>query len=225
MAQNKNDDVTVESSPVGQDRWRAADPKGLYTPAGGGPLSGSFVFSGSRGWLIEGNDRGVSGSAQLSTTGQWIPWTPPCAAVGDGMAVPAASTSKSLIAACVMGGFASPLTSAAPPGAKLGSTWLYESENAGRTFTASTELGPDTEYFGPEVASPSAGTTLITSQGQTLRASFDAGRHWLTVYSGNVMFLHFIDPNEGVALVQRSHRPNRLIMTFDGGHVWLPIPF
>ena len=225
MAQNKNNDVTVESSPVGVDRWRTSDSKGLYTPAGGGPLSGSFVFSGSHGWLVEGNDRGVTGSARLSTTGQWIPWRPPCAAVGDSMTVPAASSSKSLIALCVMGGFASPLTSAAPPGAKLGSTWLYRSDNAGRSFTASAELGPDTEYFGPELASPSVRTSLVTSQGRTLIASFDAGRHWSTVYSGDVMFLHFISSNEGVALVQRPHRPNRLIMTFDGGHEWLPIPF
>ena len=228
MAMNKSFNVTVESSPVSRDRWHASDSRGLYTPAGGGFLSGAIVFSGSRGWLVEGNDRGVSGSAQLSKNGKWVPWTSPCYSVGNSLAVPAAATSNDLFAECRMGGFASPLSKAAPRGATWGSTWLYKSVNAGRTFTAVTELGPQSQYFGPELAASSSGTILITKsnpQNQNLLASFDTGRRWLVVYSGNVMFIHFINSNEGVVLNERTHGPNRLIMTFDGGHIWLPIPF
>jgi hypothetical protein len=228
MALNNSDDVTVESSPVGTDRWRVSDAKGLDIPAGGGELSGAIVLSGSHGWLVEGNDRGVSGSDQLSARGQWVPWSPPCYSVGNTLTVPAVSNATTLLAQCQMGGYASPLSRTAPPGATVGSTWLYVSSDAGRTFTAGSELGPDSDFFGPELASPRLGTILTTArtpQNQYLRASFDSGRHWSNVYTGNVTFLRFIGPNEGVALVQRFHGPNRLIMTFDGGRDWLPMPF
>jgi hypothetical protein len=227
MAQNKNNDVVVASSPVGRDRWRVSDDKGLYIPAGGGPLSGAIVLSGSRGWLVEGNDRGVSGSAQLSATGQWVPWRPPCYSVGDSLTVPAVSNATTLIAECQMGGYASPLSKAAPPGAKLGTTWLYVSTDGGETFKAVADLGPASDFFA-EVDAPRTGTILITErtrENQYLLVSFDSGRHWSNVYTGNVTFMRFIGPNEGVALVQPSKGPNRLIMTFDGGRDWFPTSF
>jgi hypothetical protein len=228
MAFNKSFNVTVESSPVGQDSWHVSDSKGLSTPAGGGPLSGAIILSGSHGWLVEGNDRGTTGSAQLNDSGRWVPWTPPCESVGDSLAVPAASTSSDLIVACVMGGYASTLSSTAPRGATLGSTWLYTTDNAGRTFTAGPELGRDNVYFGSVLASPKPTTILITrniSPHQELLASFDGGRHWTAVYFGNVSFMHFVTSAEGVALVRPSKGPNQLIMTFDGGYNWFPIPF
>jgi len=228
MAFNKSLNVTVESSPVGQDSWHVSDSKGLLTPAGGGLLSGAIVLSGSHGWLVEGNDRGTTGSAQLNNSGRWVPWTPPCQSVGDSLAVPAASTSSHIIVECVMGGFASPLSSAAPRGAALGSTWLYTSDNAGRTFTAGPELGRGNVYFGSVLASPKPTTILITrniSPHQELLASFDGGRHWTVVYFGHVSFVHFVSSTEGVALVQPSKGLNKLIMTFDGGYNWFPIPF
>ncbi len=227
MALNKSFNVTVESSPVGEDRWHVSDSKGLSTPAGGGPLWGAIVLSGSNGWLVEGNDRGTTGSAQLNGSGRWVPWTAPCESVGDSMAVPAASTSSYLIVECVMGGFASPLSKTAPPGATLGSTWLYVSTNAGRTFTAGPELGQGRVYFGSAIASPKPTTILITrsSPNQELLASFDGDRHWTVVYFGDVTFMHFVSSTEGVALVQSPKGPNQLIMTFDGGHKWFSIHF
>jgi hypothetical protein len=228
MALNKSFNVTIESSPVSHDHWHVSDSKGLYTPAGGGNLSGAIVISGSHGWLVEGNDRGVSGSAELSQSGNWVPWTAPCYSVGNSLAGLVASTPNRLFTECQMGGFASPLSKTAPRGARVGSTWLYESNNAGRTFTAVKELGHYGEFFGTVLAAPKLGSVLFTdgnSQTESLSATFDAGRHWSVVYSGNITFMHFIDSNEGVALVERSHGPNRLIMTFDGGQDWLPIPF
>jgi hypothetical protein len=228
MGINKSFDVTVESSPVGQDSWHVSDSKGLSTPAGGGPLSGAIVFSGSHGWLVEGNDRGTTGSAQLNNSGEWVPWTPPCESVGDSLAVPAVSTSSHLIVECVMGGFAYGLSGTAPRGATLGSTWLYTSDNAGRTFTAGPELARNNVYFGWVLASPKPTTILITrniSPHQELLASFDGGRHWTAVYVGAVDFLQFVSSTEGVALVQPSKGPNQLIMTIDGGYNWIPIAF
>ena len=228
MAVNKSFNVTIESSPVGRDSWHPSYSKGLLTPAGGGPFSGAIVLSGSHGWLVEGNDRGITGSAELNASGQWGPWTAPCGSVGDSLAVPAVSNSSHLIVACVMGGFASPLSSTAPRGAILGSTWLYVSDNEGRTFTAGPELGRGNVYFGSVLASPKPTTILITrniSPHQELVASFDGGRHWTAVHFGNVSFMHFVSSTEGVALVQPSKGPNQLIMTFDGGYNWFPVPF
>ncbi|HUZ40540.1 MAG TPA: hypothetical protein VMU68_04010 [Acidimicrobiales bacterium] len=228
LALSKSFRVALESSPVHRNQWRVVHTTGLGTPAGGGPLSGAIVFSGPRGWLVEGNDRGTSGSARLTYKGIWVPWRPPCESVGNSLAVPAASTQDHLIAECQMGGFASPLSRAAPRGAKLGSTWLYVSNNSGRTFAPVRELGPSSEYFGPTLAVPRPETFVITGRNvrrQDLLASFDNGREWNIVYIGNVMFMRFVSPNEGAALVQSPNGPNQLIMTFDGGYDWLPVAF
>jgi len=228
MALNKSFGVTLESSPVAHDHWRVALTKGLLTPAGGGPLEGAIFFSGSKGWLVEGNDRGVTGSAQLNSAGRWVAWTPPCESVGNSYFAPVASTPSHLLVECVMGGYASPLSSTAPSGATIGSTWLYTSENAGRTFTARTELARNNVYFGPVLASPKATTILLTrniAPRQELVASFDAGHHWTAVYFASVYFARFVSTSEGVALVRPSKGPNQLIMTFDGGQHWFPVPF
>jgi hypothetical protein len=127
-----------------------------------------------------------------------------------------------------MGGFASPLSRTAPRGATIGSTWLYFSNNAGRTFVAGPELGRNNVYFGSVLAAPKPATILITrniSPHQELVASFDGGRHWNVVYFGNVSFVHFVSSTEGVALVQPTKGSNQLIMTFDGGYHWFPITF
>ncbi|MBW4079651.1 MAG: hypothetical protein HIU84_14335 [Acidobacteria bacterium] len=228
MALDKSFNVTVESSPVGRNDWQVSDDQGLSTPAGGGSLSGAIVLSGTHGWLVEGNDRGTTGSAQLNDSGQWVPWTAPCESVGNSLTVPAAPTSSHLIVECVMGGFASPLSSAAPRGAAIGSIWLYTSDNAGQTFTAGPELARGSESIGSVLTSPKPTTVLITrtiSSNQELLASFDGGHRWRVVYFGNIFFGHFVNPVEGVALVHSTKDTNQMIMTFDGGYNWFPVPF
>ena len=138
--------VTLESSPVARDHWHAG--LSLGNNAGGAEPSGTIVLQGRGGWLVEGNDRGTAGSARLDSAGQWAPWTPPCASVGNSFAAPAASGATDLVAVCVMGGFASGLSKAAPRGAVVGSSWLYFSDNGGTTFTAGPELGPQGYSFG-----------------------------------------------------------------------------
>lgn len=227
MAPNKNFSVSVESTPVSQDNWRPATSVPLRFAAGGGQQSGAFVFQGGKGWLVEGNDRGTTGSAQLASDGDWVSWVPPCASVGGTFAVPAASTADDLVAICVMGGFASPLTKSAPPGATVGSSWLYFSDNSGRSWYAGPELGPIGQFFGGVLASPAPGTILLSrgNQSQALALSSDGGHHWASIYKGNFFYLGFTSPAQGVALVRSTATSTKMIMTFDGGHRWAKVSF
>ncbi len=231
MAQETTGGAILESSPVTGDDWRAA--LGLGTPAGGAQPSGTIVLAGSTGWLVEGNDRGTAASARLDGRGQWVGWAPPCVSVGNSFAVPAVSTPSDLVAVCVMGGFAYPLSKAAPPGAALGSSWLYFSDNGGQTFAAGPELGPRQDVFGGVLASPAPGVILLSRSyfgngdvnEQDLRASFDGGHHWTVVYEGQFLYLGFTSPSQGVGIVQLSPSTTGMIMTFDGGHHWVPVRF
>ena len=140
LAPTKSDSAEVESSPVGENEWEEANHVALNGPAGGAQPSGSMVLEGSTGWLIFGNDRGTTGSAQLSSHDTWVAWRSPCAGVGHGYAVPAAANARDLVAVCGMGGFAYPMPTSAPRGATIGSSWLYFSTNGGASFTACGEI-------------------------------------------------------------------------------------
>jgi hypothetical protein len=226
MAPDKTDGVTVEGSPIGHDSWAHANTVALGSPAGGGEQSGAFVLQGGHGWLVEGNDRGTTGSAELAGS-QWVGWVPPCASVGDSFAIPAASTPENLVAVCVMGGFAEGLSSSAPKGAKLGSSWLYFSSNGGSSFQAGPELGPLGDFFGSVLASPEPGVILLShgDMGQDLLGSFNGGHTWSTVYHGELTYLGFTSPLQGVGIVQTTSTTTKMIMTFDGGHLWAPVTF
>lgn len=226
MAHDKSFGVTVESSPLGHDSWSHANAVGLGSPAGGGQQSGAFVLQGAHGWLVEGNDRGTTGSAELVGS-QWVGWVPPCASVGDSFAIPAASTPQDLVAVCVMGGFAEGLSKSAPKGATLGSSWLYFSSNGGSSFQAGPELGPQGDFFGNVLASPAPGAILLShgDMGQELTASFNGGHSWSVVYHGELNYLGFTSPLQGVGIVQSSSTTTKMIMTFDGGHLWAPVTF
>jgi hypothetical protein len=226
MAHDKSFGVTVESSPLTHDSWSHDNAVGLGSPAGGGEQSGAFVLQGTHGWLVEGNDRGTTGSGEL-VGGQWVGWVPPCASVGDSFAIPAASTPDDLVAVCVMGGFAEGLSKSAPKGASLGSSWLYLSSNGGSSFQAGPELGPLGDFFGSVLASPAPGVILLSHGdiGQDLIASFNGGHTWANVYHGELTYLGFTSPLQGVGIVQSTSTTSRMIMTFDGGRLWAPVTF
>jgi hypothetical protein len=226
IAQNKAYRVSLESSPVGHDDWRALRTPVLNLPAGGAESGGSIVLKGTTGWLVVGNDRGVSGSARLSANGSWVKWTPPCYSVGNSYVVPAATTTRDLVVVCQMGGFASPLSKTAPPGAKLQSNWLYFSHNAGRTFVHGDELHPLLQYD-EVLAAPAPGIILLSqildsnlNDTQQLLRSVDGGRRWSVVYRGWVYSLAFQNNAQGVAIVQPSNGTNSMIMTIDAGRHW-----
>jgi photosystem II stability/assembly factor-like uncharacterized protein len=221
MESNPANDVSVKSSPVSQDDWQPSSSVTLTSPAGGCEQGGSFVLAGASGWLVEGNDRGTTGSAQLAG-GRWLSWTPPCASVGHSFAVPAASTPRDLVAVCVMGGFAYGLSRSAPPGASLGSPWLYFSSNGGKSFAAGRELPASVGF--DVLASPAPG--VILAGANTLSASFDAGEHWSVVYRGELSYLGFTSPSQGVGIVHSgSGAASTMIMTFNGGRSWAPVSF
>jgi hypothetical protein len=70
MESNEAGGVTVESSRVDRDDWARSSTPLLGSPAGGAEQTGSFVLEGGVGWLVEGNDRGTTGSARL-VDGRW----------------------------------------------------------------------------------------------------------------------------------------------------------
>jgi photosystem II stability/assembly factor-like uncharacterized protein len=230
IAQNKAYRVSLESSPVGRDDWRAVHTPILNLPAGGAEPGGSIVLKGTAGWLIVGNDRGVSGSARLSANGSWVKWTPPCYSVGNSYVTPVALTTRNLMVVCQMGGFASPLSKMAPPGAKLQSNWLYFSNNGGRTFTHGAELRPNPQFDDLQ-AVPARKVIVLgriledkSNNTQQLVRSTDDGQHWTVVYQGGwVISLAFQSAQQGVALVQPTNGTNSMIMTFDGGRHWAPV--
>jgi hypothetical protein len=127
-----------------------------------------------------------------------------------------------------MGGFAYSLSKSAPPGAKLGSSWLYFSDDGGSSFAAGPELGDLGNSFSGVIASPAPAVILIGHQAQSgqadLLASFDRGVHWSVVYRGQALYLGFT--SQGVAIVGSANGASTtMIMTFDGGHHWAPVAF
>jgi hypothetical protein len=230
MGDNKTFHVTVESSPVGEDSWHMTNAEQLGLPAGGAQPSGTIVLNGTSGWLVVGNDRETSGAARLSASGQWVPWTPPCTTVGNSFATPAASSSETLVAVCTMGGFAQGLSSQAPPGAKLGSSWLYLSHDSGNTFEAGAEILWLVDGNNGVVASSAPGDIFLGrfAGNGVLMASFDGGGLWREVYQREPFYLGFTSASQGVGLVGSplgNNRINTMIMTFDGGHHWAPVTF
>jgi hypothetical protein len=217
--------VLLDGAAVTGGGWRILKTPPLGNPAGGGTQLGSVVLQGDTGWLVEGNDRGVTGSARLDTSGRWVAWPAPCAAVGDTFAVPAANPS-SLAAVCIMGGFAFPLPKTAPHGATIGSSWLYVSRDGGKSFHAGPELSRSPEVYAGMLATPAPGVFLVGEthgSKQQLMESFDGGAHWTVVYRGNLVYLGFTTPTQGVAITgsqNGSTRTTRLIMSYDGGRHW-----
>lgn len=126
-----------------------------------------------------------------------------------------------MVAMCVIGGFASPLTSAAPRGVRLGSSWPYVSHDADRTFTAAAELGALGTFFGP-VAEPVARTILIgrsAADSGELKASFDSGRSFATVAHGPVVYVGFTTSTQSVAITRSpADAYGGMLISSDGGH-------
>ncbi|MGH9106471.1 MAG: WD40/YVTN/BNR-like repeat-containing protein [Acidimicrobiales bacterium] len=225
----------LDASAMGRNYWRPVPTPRLPWPAGGAQPTGSIVLHGGAGWLVVGNDRGVTGSARMLPDGQWTAWSPPCENVGNTYSVPAASAVANLVAVCQMGGFASPLSASAPAGASIGSSWLYFSYDGGYRFIAGGEVsrGPQVT-FGP-VASPKPGAVLLgrtfigkQAAHHQLISSFDYGHHWVVAYRGDVFYVGFTSPSQGVALVQLSAGTTpttAMIMSFDGGHRWQKVVF
>ena len=228
MAPNNSGSVTVESSPISSDSWHIDSTPPLGNPAGGGQQEGAFVFQGGKGWLVEGNNRSVAGSAELVGNGKWSSWAAPCSKVGNSFSVPTAPSATNLAAVCQMGGFAFPLPKSAPKGATLGSYWLYFSTNGGKTFSAGPKLGDSGYQFNGIIASPKAGTIFLGSGSTGLVGSFNGGRSWASSYKGDFFYVGFTSESQGVGLLRTSASnaaSTEMVMTFDAGRHWARVTF
>ena len=204
----------ISTTPVGQDAWVASPTK---LPVGAGPVpTAQIVLQGGSGWVIQ-NDRVVINGARLSG-GAWVPWQPPCAGPSaGGPAVLAASTPTDLVAACSEGRFSGPALDVR----------VFLSTN-GVTFTAQGTVVPSaTDAQG--VASP-VPTTIVVADAARLEASFDRAATWITAFSGTPsggwQDLGFTSATQGVVVeAGQGTQPGVLLMTHDGGHSWVPVPF
>ena len=215
----------VESSPVTGGLWHTDPAPPLPLPAGGGETSGDFVFVGGQGWLVEGNGRGVTGSARLESSGKWATWRAPCRDVGDGYPALAASSATNLVAMCTIGGFVASRSPADPPGSVPGlSTWLYGSDNGGESFRPVAGLAKrGRPVFNFDVlASPSPGVVLTSRDGRLVPSS-DGGRHWEVVYRRGPSYVHFSGSRDGIGLFGTGYM-GTMALTHDGGMHWQPVP-
>jgi hypothetical protein len=222
--------VHLERSPVGADIWTDVDT-GVSIGAGPVPAT-QLVLHGRYGWLLE-NDRTVVGGARLNGTGQWLPWTPPCA-TANGAADLAASSASNLVAICAEGIFGPPRN--LPPGTTAPSTWVFASSDGGNSFHAVGAIPPRSSAGGVPsggVASPSPATIVrVDSQpegaGETgvLSASFDGGRTWRTVLQVPSALqwndLGFTTLTQGVAIATTQSGTSTFYMTRNGGQTWTP---
>jgi photosystem II stability/assembly factor-like uncharacterized protein len=191
----------IWSSPADTIAWHE-DP--LRIAPGAGPVpSIQLVFSGGRGWLMEVN-RLVTAGAQMSATGQWSAWTPPCAKV-NGPAELTASTSKDLVAVCDEGVWGPPKRATA----------VYFSHDGGVTFQR--HAAP---IYGL-VASPTPDTAVVV-YGDTWQRTTDGGVTWNVVadlnqnHTTDAKDFGFTTPTQGFAILGNG----LMAMTRDAGATW-----
>lgn len=202
------DTVHLERSPVSRDAWVDID---TGVPIGAGPVPATqLVLHGRYGWLLE-NDRTVVGGARLNGAGQWLPWTPPCAAA-NGTANLAASSASDLVALCQEGvwGPARNLPAGAA-GSSAPSTWVFTSSDGGSSFQAVGAVpagsgGPHST--GPDSTGPNS--TGSGTTGPTTTALTPAG-----VASPAPATIV-----RGVLQSTGAGETGVLSASFDGGHTW-----
>jgi hypothetical protein len=235
----KSDDTFgLWRSSIATDTWHRVHTPTLYTAAGGTNMEGALIFKGASGWLMVGNDRGVTGSAQLSRTGSWVKWNAPCEKVGGGYAVPVAISPLSLLDVCSIGGFGESVAPGTPRNLKVGTNWLFSSSNGGRTFVPLSHFGNEntTQWLDgvPGLpASPSPGVIFIAQtyqKGQSfvehLLSTRNDGKTWNTVYApkslsmDSFQYLSFASPRLGFGIVYGGSSTSMLIVSTNGGRTW-----
>jgi hypothetical protein len=67
---------------------------------------------------------------------------------------------------------------------------------------------------------------MAASGRDELLASFDGGVQWSVAYTGDISYLGFTSPSQGVGIVRTfGSATSTMITTFDGGHHWAPVSF
>jgi hypothetical protein len=202
-------------------------------------MEGALIFKGTSGWLVVGNDRGVTGSARLTSSGRWVTWAAPCARVGSSFSVPVATSANALVAICTIGGFGSYVPPSTPRYLKLESNWIFTSHDGGLSFrpTRRVVINGSSQWLdqlSSLPASPSPATIVVATSvsiGQSLSDHLymtrNDGATWRSVYAtpprsfgGAIQFVSFASSSLGYAIVQTSPTHSTLIVSTDGGRRW-----
>ena len=225
-------------SPIATDSWQRVRTPTLYSAAGGTSMEGAMVFKGAAGWLMIGNDRGVTGAARLTSRGLWVKWTSPCGSVGGSFAAPVAYSSTDLVDVCTIGGYGGDVTPGTPRNLKIGTDWILSSHDGGRTFVPTIQIGVDntSHWLDPAPglpASPSPRVLFVAKsikKGQTaiqhLFSTSNGGKTWTSVYTPNsdfmeaIQFVTFASRNLGAAIIQITSSTSILIISTDAGKTW-----
>jgi hypothetical protein len=220
------------------DTWQRVVTPTLYSAAGGTNMQAALVFKGTNGWLMVGNDRGVTGSARLPTSGAWVKWNAPCDKVGGGYDVPVANSATTLVDVCSIGGYGEDVLPGTPRKLKVGTNWVFSSTNGGRTFVPTSQFGDEntTRWLDGAAglpASPSPGVIFAAEtyeKGQTsaehLFSTRNDGKTWTSVYTPNspsmdsIQYVAFASPRLGFAIVDGDTSKSILIVSTDGGRTW-----
>ena len=204
-------------------------------------MEGALVFRGDVGWLMVGNDRGATGLARMTPSGTWVNWNGPCGPVGNGYAVPVASSSINLLDVCMIGGYGGDVARGTPKKLKLNTDWLFSSHDGGVTFSPLREVGDGytTQWLGGISGTPtskSQGLLFVEklvgsgkSSAQHLEVSRHEAKSWTTVYSvKSSVFNSFFGPVSiapdglGSEIFLTSFRTSSLLISRDGGLRWVP---
>jgi hypothetical protein len=207
----------IETSPYATDRWHEST---ILIEGGAGPVPhATIVLSGDSGWVVQ-VDRTITGGARFERN-QWSTWQPPCETGGGGLYL-AAATATNLAAVCTDGQWGNFPTRVV----------VSFSSNAGATFSPARRQ-PAMEIAGG-AASPRSGEIVVWTLGAggnvVQLATFNGGATWEKVFGTNSEEsendLGFTSASQGVAILSgHGGASGELIMTFDGGHTWTPVPF
>jgi hypothetical protein len=222
---------------VGRNAWQRVATPTLDAAAGGSTMEGALVFRGDVGWLMVGNDRGITGQARMTPSGTWVTWNAPCGPVGDSYAVPVATSTTNLYDVCTIGGFGGDVAPGTPRTLKMNTDWLFSSHNGGLSFSPIREIGGGytTQWLGgiPGAIAPTPlfVETLIqrgNSSIEQLRISRNEARTWTTVYAvrsnaGNTFFgpVSFADDGLGSDIVVTGQGSSALLISTDEGLRWV----
>jgi hypothetical protein len=235
---NSIDTFGLWRSSIATNNWQRVHTPTLYSAAGGTNMEAALIFKGTSGWLMVGNDRGVTGSSRLSGSGSWVKWNAPCDKVGGGYDVPVANSAASLIDVCSIGGYGDDVAPGTPRQLKVGTNWLFSSSNGGLTFVPVSHFGNEntTQWLDgvPGLpASPSPGVIFTVEsyqKGQTfverLLATRNDGKTWHVVYiptspaTDSIEYLAFASPTLGFGIVEGAASKSTLIVSTNGGRTW-----
>jgi len=211
-----SDRVTLWSSPIDHDDWRASN---VTVNIGAGPIpQAQLAANGSEAWMLLVN-RTLAGAARF-VNGQWETWTAPTSGNlgGHNRLAVASRTDVFIVGDNAFGQW---------PGPE--STKIFTSANGGATFDAGVVI-PD--VFSADAFAAASPTTLAVSgsgaqNGAFVEMSRDAGASWTDASAlpgtAIVAQLGFTTGAQGFLITTGSSPVMQ--MTYDSGSTWHTVRF